>query len=92
MPQSVFICIRETIEPTIDRAAKTIGCTIIDLSTDRELRANARQEFEERTGGGINGGNWQAPLCDYQPPIGFRWPEYVSTERGREWWIPGTGV
>ena len=32
--------------------------------------------------------NWIAPLCDYEPPIHFRWPEYVTTPRGREWWIP----
>ena len=21
------------------------------------------------------------------PPIHYRWPEYVTTERGQEWWI-----
>jgi aminobenzoyl-glutamate utilization protein B len=81
--------IRETIEPMIACAAKTIGCTVIDLLTDKALLATARQEFEQRTGGGINGSNWLPPLCDYDPPTGFRWPEYVTTERGREWWIPG---
>jgi aminobenzoyl-glutamate utilization protein B len=31
-----------------------------------------------------------APLLprDFQPPIDLRWPEYVTTERGEEWWIP----
>ena len=62
---------------------------MIDLLTDREMLAAAQREFEERTGGGVNGSSWQAPLCDYEPPINFRWPEYVTTERGREWWIPG---
>jgi aminobenzoyl-glutamate utilization protein B len=81
--------ISETIEPMIACASKTIGCSVIDLLTDRELLAGARREFEERTGGGVNGSSWQAPLCDYEPPIGFRWPEYITTERGREWWIPG---
>jgi aminobenzoyl-glutamate utilization protein B len=81
--------IRETIEPMIDCASKTIGCTVIDLLDDGETLAAARQEFEQRTGGGIGGSLWQAPLCDYDPPIDFRWPEYVTTERGREWWIPG---
>jgi aminobenzoyl-glutamate utilization protein B len=81
--------IRETIEPMIDCAAKTIGCTIIDLLLEKNLLATARQEFIERTGGGVNGSRWQAPLCDYAAPVNFRWPEYVSTERGHEWWIPG---
>ncbi len=81
--------IRETIEPMIVCAAKTIGCTVIDLLVDDELLANARREFEQRTGGGVNGSDWQAPLCDYEPPINFRWPEYVTTPRGEEWWIPG---
>jgi len=22
------------------------------------------------------------------PPLDIRWPEYVETPRGREWWIP----
>lgn len=81
--------IRETIEPMIACAAKTIGCTLIDLLTDAAMLSAARQEFEQRTGGGVGGSNWQAPLCDYPPPVDFRWPEYVTTARGREWWIPG---
>ena len=32
--------------------------------------------------------DWIAPLCDYDPPVNFRWPEYVTTPRGRDWWIP----
>ena len=80
--------IRESIEPMIGCAAKTIGCTVLDLLTRPDLLESARREFEERTGGGIDGSEWQAPLCDYEPPIHFRWPEYVTTERGREWWIP----
>ena len=47
-------------------------------------------EFVARTGGGIGGANWLAPLCDYEPPIHFRWPEYVTTPRGRDWWIPSS--
>ena len=81
--------IRETIEPMIACAAKTVGCTVLDLLTNPELLQTAIREFEGRTGGGIGGSNWQPPLCDYEPPIHFRWPEYVSTERGHEWWIPG---
>ena len=48
----------------------------------------ARREFEERTGGGAEGEHWIPPLCDYAAPIHFRWPEYVTTARGEEWWIP----
>ena len=80
--------IRETIDPMIDCAAKTIGCTIIDLLVDDKMLAAAQQEFVQRSGGGIGGKNWQAPLCDYDAPINFRWPEYVTTERGHSWWIP----
>ena len=36
----------------------------------------------------MGGTDWMAPLCDYEPPIHFRWPEYVETPRGRDWWIP----
>jgi len=45
-------------------------------------------EFRERTGGGAGGSAWLAPQCDYPPPIHFRWPEYVTTPRGHDWWIP----
>ncbi|MEM7194931.1 MAG: amidohydrolase [Pseudomonadota bacterium] len=81
--------IRETIEPMISCASKVIGCTVLDLLTNPDLLDRATREFEARTGGGIGGTAWQAPLCDYEPPINFRWPEYVTTPRGREWWIPG---
>ena len=50
----------------------------------------AKDEFEQRTGGGIGGSKWVAALLpkDFKPPVDLRWPEYVRTERGREWWIP----
>ena len=79
----------ETIIPMIECAAKTIAFTTLDLLTKPELLNQAKAEFTERTGGGINGTQWQAPLCDYKAPIDFRWPEYVQTQRGRQWWIPG---
>jgi len=28
-----------------------------------------------------------APLCDYAPPVGFAWPDYIDTPRGRDWHI-----
>ena len=47
-------------------------------------------EFDERTGGGIGGSKWVAPLLpkDFAPPVDLRWPEYVQTARGEEWWLP----
>ncbi len=79
--------IRECIDPMIVSASKTIGLTIVDLLTQPDLLQKAKDEFVERTGGGINGKKWIAPLCDYEPPIHFRWPEYVTTERGKNQWV-----
>ena len=71
-------------------AAKTIAATLVDLLTDEALLSAAKAEFVERTGGGIGGTRWQAPLLpeDFKVPHDFRWPEYISTARGEEWWIP----
>jgi len=80
--------IRATIDPTLWCAAKTIGMTVVDLLSDRAALEAARREFVKRTGGGVGGRHWIAPLCDYDAPIHFRWPEYVTTPRGEEWWIP----
>jgi aminobenzoyl-glutamate utilization protein B len=79
-----------TIDPTIVVAAKTLAGATLDLLTRPEELARARAEFAERTGGGIGGSKWVAPLLprDFAPPIHFRWPEYVTTPRGHEWWIP----
>ena len=79
-----------TIDPMIASAAKTIGATLIELLTDPGLLAAARAEFIERTGGGVGGTRWQAPLlpADFEVPHRLRWPEYVTTARGEEWWIP----
>ena len=79
--------IRQTIDPMIECAAKTVGLTIVDLLTRPDLMDAARKEFLRRTGGGRNGEHWQAPLCDYPPPVHFRWPEYVTTARGTHWWM-----
>jgi len=79
------------IDPMTSVAAQTIGMTIIDLLEQPGLLAAARREFEDRTGGGIGGKTWLAPLCDYPAPIHYRWPEYIETPRGcREWVIPTT--
>ena len=80
--------IPETIDPMVTCAAKTVALTALRLLQDDGAREEATREFVERTGGGIGGDRWIAPLCDYEPPIHFRWPEYSTTARGRDWWIP----
>jgi aminobenzoyl-glutamate utilization protein B len=78
------------IDPMIRTAAKVVGATIIDLIGDADLLGRAQQEWRERTGGGIGGSRWLAPLLpgDFRVPHDCRWPEYVTTARGTEWWIP----
>ena len=80
--------IRACIDPMIFCASRTIGATMVDLLTRPDILERAKAEFVERTGGGIGGAEWIAPLCDYDPPIDFPWPEYVTTARGEGWWIP----
>ena len=82
--------IAATIDPMIGTAAKTIGATLLELLRDPALLAAAKAEFVERTGGGVGGTRWQAPLlpADFEVPHRLRWPEYVTTARGEEWWIP----
>jgi aminobenzoyl-glutamate utilization protein B len=78
------------INPGIFLGAKTIAATLIDLLTSPEILERAQSEFKERTGGGIGGAEWVAPLLprDFQAPVDLRWPEYIETVRGEEWWIP----
>lgn len=82
--------IAATIDPMIRVAAKTIGATLLDLFMQPSLLAEARDEFVERTGGGVGGKHWVAPLlpADFKVPHRYRWPEYVTTARGEEWTIP----
>ncbi len=77
-----------TIDPMVQTAAKVLALSALRLLEDESARTAAMDEFNRRTGGGIGGTTWIAPLCDYAPPIHFRWPEYVTTPRGRDWWIP----
>ncbi len=79
-----------TIDPMVRVAAKTIGATLLDLLTQPALLASAKREFEDRTGGGVGGTRWVAPLlpADFKVPHRYRWPEYVTTARGEEWTIP----
>jgi aminobenzoyl-glutamate utilization protein B len=78
------------IDPGIFLGAKTIAGTLIDLLTAPEVLQRAQDEFKERTGGGVGGSKWVAPLLprDFQAPVDLRWPEYIETVRGQEWWIP----
>ena len=81
------------IDPGIVTAAKTIGITIVDLLTHPGELAQAKEEFDERTGGGVGGSKWVAPLLpkDFYPPIDLPWPEYVTTQRGFEWSLTKPG-
>ena len=78
------------INPGMFFGAKTIAATLVDLLTEPMHLKRAHDEFKERTGGGVGGTKWVAPLLprDFDPPVDLRWPEYVETVRGPEWWIP----
>jgi aminobenzoyl-glutamate utilization protein B len=78
------------IDPTWLTAARTVANTIVDLASEPELLAAAKAEFGERTGGGVGGQHWVAPLLDrdFVPPVDLPWPEYVETARGRDWYLP----
>ena len=82
--------IRATIDPMVERAAEVLALSALRLIEDTAARDAAWAEFESRTGGGVGGKLWCPPQCDYDPPVHFRWPEYVTTPRGRDWWIPST--
>jgi aminobenzoyl-glutamate utilization protein B len=75
-----------TIDPTIASAGKTIAGTILDVMTDRESLARAKDEFKERK---ARSGD-EKPWCDYDPPLDFPWPDYYESSEGRRWWIPET--
>lgn len=78
------------IDPMWQKASAVIATTLLGLLADREALARAQAEFRERTGGGVGGSKWVPPLLppDFAAPIGYRWPEYVETPRGREWTVP----
>ncbi|MEX2426129.1 MAG: amidohydrolase, partial [Thermomicrobiaceae bacterium] len=78
------------MDPGMFVAGKTIAGTVLDLLTNKNELKKCQDEFSERTGGGVGGSNWVGPLLgsDFVPPVDLRWPEYVQTVRGEEWWIP----
>jgi aminobenzoyl-glutamate utilization protein B len=75
-----------TIDPMIRATSHVVAGTLLRLFTSPDVLARAGEEFKRRQD---EWGNL-APLLpsDFDPPIDFRWPEYVETARGREWWIP----
>lgn len=78
------------IDPMWETGAKAVAASFIALLEDPAKLAACRAEFEDRTGGGVGGSRWLAPLLPkgFAAPIHHRWPEYVDTPRGREWTIP----
>jgi aminobenzoyl-glutamate utilization protein B len=80
----------ELMDPGMFLAGKASAATLVDYLVHPELLEQAQVEFRERTGGGIGGDKWVAPLLptDFAPPVDLRWPEYVETVRGSEWWVP----
>jgi aminobenzoyl-glutamate utilization protein B len=78
------------IDPLWYTAGRAIGATLVELMMSPAEVARARAEFVERTGGGIGGTRWVPPLLPkgFRAPVHYRWPEYVTTPRGEEWWIP----
>jgi aminobenzoyl-glutamate utilization protein B len=77
--------IPETIDPMVQTAAQILALSALRLLEDKTARDDAMSEFETR-----RAQDPIPPLCDYTPPIHFRWPEYITTPRGRDWWIPST--
>jgi aminobenzoyl-glutamate utilization protein B len=77
--------IKGLIDKTIYTAGKAISGTMVDLVTDPATMKACLDEFKARTAE-----YKEEPLLplDLEPPIDLRWPEYVTTVRGREWWIP----
>lgn len=68
---------RPPIDPLHLTAAKTIGATMVDLAMNPKKLAACKDEFKQRTGGGIGGKDWLAPLLpkDFEAPIDFNWPD-----------------
>jgi aminobenzoyl-glutamate utilization protein B len=77
-----------TIDPMIRAASRVVAATLIRLLESRETLARARDEHHRRR---KEWGDLPPMLKpDFEPPVSFRWPEYVQTRRGREWWIPAS--
>ena len=77
--------IPSTIDPTVQAAAKVLALSALRLLEDKAARDEAMAEFQQR-----RDADPIPPLCDYDPPIHFAWPEYMETTRGRDWHIPAS--
>ena len=66
-------------------ASKTIALSFLKMLKNPLILKDAKREFNKRTKGGINGKNWIPPLCDYNPPIHYSWPDYKSNMTGKVW-------
>ncbi|MCZ7643560.1 MAG: amidohydrolase [Pseudorhodoplanes sp.] len=82
----------EAIDPTIVTAAKVIASTIVELAADPASLKRSREEFNHRTGGGIGGASWIAPLMDTggPSPASFAWPDYARAGERKGWIVPVT--
>lgn len=67
-----------TIDPTVRCAARVLARSALRVLSDAAVRQTARAEFDTR-----RARDAIPPLCDYPPPLGFDWPEYAETPRGR---------
>jgi aminobenzoyl-glutamate utilization protein B len=77
-----------TIDPMIQATARIVAGSLLDLLRSPDTLQRARIEHRQRR---AEAGDLPPLLPhDFEPPIDFRWPEYVTTPRGREWWIPTT--
>ncbi|SLN22585.1 zinc-binding metallopeptidase family protein [Pseudooctadecabacter jejudonensis] len=74
--------IPQTIDPTVQVAAKVLALSALRLLEDGKARSDARDEFELRRDEAPC-----PPLCDYDPPTGINWPRYVETPAGHDWHI-----
>ena len=74
--------IPETISPTIEVAGKTVAGTFIDLLTQPDLLAAAKQEFAERTAADPMPALLEP---DFEPPIELPWPDYHGCGDQRSW-------
>ena len=64
----------DCIDPMWSKAAAVIATTLLDLLTDPAHLEAAQAEFRERTGGGIGGTRWVAPLL----PKPISWPRSAT--------------
>ena len=71
-------------------AAKAMALTLLDLLAKPGLLDTAQADWRERSGGGMGGSKWVAPLLpkDFAAPVDLKWLECVTTARGDQWCVP----